>query len=75
MTFTEPEGRRNEAIDFVCVLTTLMATAFSRLRLRPLKAPCSPEEGGTALGYSEPTRATEPEELKRIARCGPMRPI
>jgi hypothetical protein len=57
------------------VLTTLLATALSGCAYRPLKAPCSAEEGETALGYAEPTQAPAAEALRAIDRCGPMRPI
>jgi hypothetical protein len=59
----------------------LFILAFTALALggcayKPLKAPCSPDEGGTPLAYSDmhPLPAP-PEAFKALDSCGPMRPI
>jgi hypothetical protein len=65
----------------VKILYALLALAFTGLALggcayKPLKAPCSPDEGGTPLAYSDmqPLPA-QPEAFKALDSCGPMRPI
>lgn len=53
----------------------LVATALAGCAYKPLKAPCSPDEGGTPLAYSDVTPPAEPEAFRRLDHCGPMRPI
>jgi hypothetical protein len=53
----------------------LIAGALAGCAYRPLKAPCSPDEGGTPLAYSGMSTRTAPDAFKSIDRCGPMRPI
>lgn len=56
--------------------TLLAALALSGCAYRPLKAPCSPDEGGAPLAYAYPPPALPlPEPLQAIDSCGPMRPI
>ncbi|MBE0705004.1 hypothetical protein [Bradyrhizobium betae] len=54
---------------------TLMATLLAGCAYKPLKAPCSPDEGGAPLAYSDAMPPAEADALKRFDRCGPMRPI
>jgi len=54
---------------------TVMAAALGGCAYKPLKAPCSPDEGGTPLAYSELTTPPVAEAFQRLDRCGPMRPI
>lgn len=56
-------------------VTTLIAMLLAGCAYKPLKAPCSPDEGGTPLAYSDVAPSAEPDALKRLDRCGPMRPI
>ncbi|OPH81374.1 hypothetical protein B2M20_17990 [Nitrobacter vulgaris] len=58
----------------------LLVVAFTALALagcayKPLKAPCSPDEGGTPLAYSDVAPPTVPGAFQHLDRCGPMRPI
>ena len=53
----------------------LVAAAFSGCAYKPLKAPCSADEGGTPLAYSDMPAPTQPEAFQSLDRCGPMRPI
>jgi hypothetical protein len=52
-----------------------MAAALAGCAYKPLKAPCSPDEGGTPLAYSDPPMPAVPQAFQRLDRCGPMRPI
>jgi hypothetical protein len=54
---------------------TLLATALAGCAYKPLKAPCSPDEGGTPLAYSDMPAPVQPEAFKAPDRCGSMRPI
>lgn len=56
-------------------IVTVMAAVLSGCAYKPLKAPCSPDEGGTPLAYSDVTPPAVPEAIQRLDRCGPMRPI
>jgi hypothetical protein len=62
---------------FACRLSVaLLATlALAGCAYRPLKAPCSPDEGGPPLAYTETPRPTMPRAFEALDRCGPMRPI
>ena len=55
------------AVAFTCL-------ALSGCAYKPLKAPCSPDEGGQPLAYSEASPA-EPEPFRSLDGCGPMKPI
>ena len=57
------------------VFIVLAATALAGCAYRPLKAPCSPDEGGTPLAYSETPQSAMPPAFEALDRCGPMRPI
>ena len=59
----------------IFAIVTVMAAALAGCAYKPLKAPCSPDEGGTPLTYSDVTPPAVPEALRRLERCGPMRPI
>lgn len=56
----------------VAMLATALLTGCS---YRPLKAPCSPDEGGTSLSYTDIQQPHVPGLLEASDRCGPMRPI
>lgn len=56
-------------------IVAVMAAALGGCAYKPLKAPCSPDEGGTPLAYSDLTTPTDPGAFQRLDRCGPMRPI
>jgi len=62
-------------ISWRIVLIVSVATALAGCAYRPLKAPCSPDEGGTPLAYSEAPQPAVPAAFKALDRCGPMRPI
>jgi hypothetical protein len=51
----------------------LISAALAGCAYKPLKAPCSPDEGGTPLAYVTPPAV--PEAFRRLDHCGPMRPI
>jgi hypothetical protein len=59
----------------IFAIVTVTAAALAGCAYKPLKAPCSPDVGGTSLAYSEVTPPTVPETLQHLDRCGPMRPI
>jgi hypothetical protein len=56
-------------------IVALMAGALAGCAYKPLKAPCSPDEGGVPLAYSGMLTPAVPDAFKSIDRCGPMRPI
>jgi hypothetical protein len=56
-------------------IVTVMAAVLGGCAYKPLKAPCSPDEGGTPLAYSDLTTPAAPEAFLRLDHCGPMRPI
>lgn len=58
----------------------LFVVAFTALALvgcayKPLKAPCSPDEGGTPLAYADTAQPIQPGPFTGLDHCGPMRPI
>ena len=58
----------------------LLAIAAAALMLsgcayKPLKAPCSADEGGVPMAYSELKTKPSIEPFDSLDRCGPMRPI
>lgn len=58
------------------LITVLVAALMlSGCGYRPMKAPCSADEGGVPVAYSalKPTRSSEPLALQD--GCGPMRKI
>jgi hypothetical protein len=61
----------------LALLATLAAAlALGGCAYRPLKAPCSPDEGGTPLAYTDlgpPSPAAA--AIRAVDSCGPMRPI
>jgi hypothetical protein len=64
-------------VKIIVIFATLMliGTAIAGCAYKPLKAPCSPDEGGTPLAYSDATPPPLPDAFQRLDRCGPMRPI
>lgn len=63
--------RRALAVAAICT----MSLALAGCAYKPLKAPCSPDEGGAPLAYAEPETTTLPEPFRRVDTCGPMKPI
>lgn len=57
------------------VIVILVPVALSGCAYKPLKAPCSPDEGGTPLAYSDVSTPHASDALRSFDRCGPMRPI
>jgi hypothetical protein len=54
----------------------LLALVLSGCAYKPLKAPCSPDEGGTPLAYAQlPSASSAGAAIHAIDACGPMRPI
>lgn len=53
----------------------VVALTLSGCGYRPLKAPCSAEEGGVPMAYSSLTLAPVSEPLNTPDGCGPMRKI
>jgi hypothetical protein len=60
------------------ILLASLAAAFALggCAYKPLKAPCSPDEGGTPLAYTD-LAPTPPAAaaIRAVDSCGPMRPI
>jgi hypothetical protein len=56
------------------VAASVLALALSGCAYRPLKAPCSPDEGGQPLAYAGGSAPT-PEPFRSLDSCGPMKPI
>jgi hypothetical protein len=52
-----------------------VALALAGCAYKPLKAPCSADEGGTPLAYAEPPAPPAPAAFTALDSCGPMRPI
>lgn len=61
----------------LALLATLAAVlALGGCAYRPLKAPCSPDEGGTPLAYTDlPPTPPAAAAVRAVDSCGPMRPI
>lgn len=57
------------------IVVLVVGLALSGCGYRPLKAPCSADEGGVPMAYSAMTSARAPEPLDQHDRCGPMRKI
>ncbi|MEH6952909.1 hypothetical protein V4R08_16835 (plasmid) [Nitrobacter sp. NHB1] len=57
------------------LVLAVTAAALTGCAYKPMKAPCSPDEGGTPLAYSDTPAPAQPEAFKAPDRCGPMRPI
>ena len=51
------------------------ALALSGCAYKPLKAPCSSDEGGTPLAYAPSSSKPVPEPFRSLDACGPMRRI
>jgi hypothetical protein len=57
-----------------CILG-FVAVALAGCAYKPLKAPCSADEGGTPLAYAEAPSRQVPTAFTALDSCGPMRPI
>ncbi|MCW6512537.1 hypothetical protein [Lichenifustis flavocetrariae] len=51
------------------------ALLLSGCAYKPLKAPCSPDEGGAPLAYAPSSSQPVPEPFRSLDACGPMRRI
>ncbi len=60
---------------FRCCVLALATTVLTGCAYKPLKAPCSPDEGGTPLAYVEQQKPKIPDAFTALDSCGPMRPI
>jgi hypothetical protein len=60
---------------FAFFIVAFIALALAGCAYKPLKAPCSPDEGGTPLAYSDMPAPAQLKAFKAPDRCGPMRPI
>ena len=60
---------------FAFIILTFAALVLAGCAYKPLKAPCSPDEGGAPLAYSAMPSPAQPEPFKALDSCGPMRPI
>ena len=58
-----------------CCILCLLAVALAGCVYKPLKAPCSPDEGGTPLAYTDTPSHQVPAAFTALDSCGPMRPI
>jgi hypothetical protein len=56
-------------------LALLAAAALAGCAYQPLKAPCSPDEGGAPLSYTETAQPQTPSAFQSLDACGPMRPL
>jgi hypothetical protein len=50
------------------------ALALSGCAYKPLKAPCSPDEGGVPLSYADQAPSA-PAPFAELDHCGPMKPL
>ncbi|WP_019200173.1 hypothetical protein [Afipia birgiae] len=57
-----------------CILA-LVAIALGGCAYKPLKAPCSADEAGTPLAYTDSPSHQVPAAFTALDSCGPMRPI
>jgi len=58
------------------MISLLFALALGGCAYKPLKAPCSPDEGGTPLAYAQlPSASSAAAAVQAVDSCGPMRPI
>jgi len=53
----------------------LAVSCLAGCAYKPLKAPCSADEGGTALSFAEQPQPRAAEAFTALDSCGPMRPI
>ncbi|HEY9211615.1 MAG TPA: hypothetical protein VIQ29_02040 [Ancylobacter sp.] len=63
--------RTSAALAALCGL----ALALAGCAYKPLKAPCSPDEGGAPLGYAASAPTPSPQPFESLDACGPMKPI
>jgi hypothetical protein len=68
-----PGGDEVKAHRKAIITVILTSLALSGCAYKPLKAPCSPDEGGQPLAYAPP--ASTPEPFRSLDSCGPMKPI
>ena len=57
------------------LVVTAAALMLSGCAYKPLKAPCSADEGGVPLAYAELKTKPSVEPFDSLGGCGPMRPI
>lgn len=64
-------------IRILALLTAIcgIATALAGCAYKPLKAPCSPDEGGAPLAYAASAPTPSPQPFEPLDACGPMKPI
>lgn len=58
-----------------CCILGLLGAALAGCAYKPLKAPCSADEGGTPLAYTDTSSHQVPAAFTALDSCGPMRPI
>lgn len=58
-----------------CGFFGFMVLALAGCAYKPLKAPCSADEGGTPLAYTDTPSHQVPAAFTALDSCGPMRPI
>ncbi|MGL4324084.1 MAG: hypothetical protein ACRCTD_08580 [Beijerinckiaceae bacterium] len=62
-------------IAFPFLALTLLACALSGCAYKPLKAPCSLDEGGTPIPYAAIERQPFSPAFAQLRDCGPLKPI
>jgi hypothetical protein len=61
---------------FLLAASIALGLALSGCAYKPLKAPCSPDEGDKPLAYADSSPAPPtPELFRALDACGPMKPI
>lgn len=58
----------------LCAIALAMSS-LAGCAYKPLKAPCSADEGGTSLSFAEQSEPQAVEAFAALDSCGPMRPI
>lgn len=58
-----------------CCILGLAAVALAGCAYKPLKAPCSADEGGAPLAYTDTPSRQVPAAFTALDSCGSMRPI
>jgi hypothetical protein len=58
-----------------CSILVFAAITLAGCAYKPLKAPCSADEGGTPLAYTDTSSHQVPAAFTALDSCGPMRPI
>ena len=60
---------------FLLAASITFGLALSGCAYKPLKAPCSPDEGDKPLAYADPPAVATPEPFRALDACGAMKPI